>query len=122
MINLTFYWDTWAIFEGDDIFRMIQREDYEAKTWQECCDKCVSCIDWDDSYLIKGYEENVIETNRKLKEISIHENGKEVEAPKEVYEYYYNSLKKSEKTKVNLKKLIQDKLLNQDLLQFWFRL
>ena len=101
MAYITFYWDTWAIFEGNDIFRMIQREDYEAETWQECCDKCISCVDWDYSDLVKGFEENVIETNRKLKEISIHENGEEVEAPNEVYSYYYNSLEKSKKKSVN---------------------
>ena len=40
MIHLTFYWDAWAIFDGDDVFRMIQREDYECETWEECFDEC----------------------------------------------------------------------------------
>ena len=95
MTYLTFYWDTWAIFEEEDIFRLIQREDYEAETWEECCNKCVTCSDWDDSELVKGYEEKVIQTNRHLKEISIFENGEELEAPKEIYDYFHKALNKS---------------------------
>ena len=95
MVHLTFYWDAWAIFD-DDVFRMIQREDYEGETWEECCDECVRYRDWDDSYLVKGYESNVIETNRQLKEITTNENGQEVEALEEVYDYYHNSMKKLE--------------------------
>ena len=89
----TFYWDALAIFV-DDIFRMIQREDYEGETWEECCDECVRYWDWDDSYLVKGYESNVIETNRELKEISTDENGDEVATPQEVYYYYQNAMEK----------------------------
>jgi len=92
--HLTFYWDAWAIFDDDDVFRMIQREDYEGETWEECCDECVRYRDWDDSYLVKGYESNVIETNRELKEISTDENGDEVAAPQEVYDYYQNAMEK----------------------------
>tara|TARA_Y100001970_G_C14237327_1_gene862632 strand:- start:1216 stop:1515 length:300 start_codon:yes stop_codon:yes gene_type:complete len=97
MINITFFWDAWAIFEGGDIFRMIQREDYSAATWQDCCDQCLSSFDWDDSELVKGFEEKVIETKRQLKEISIHENGEEIEAPIEIYEYFKNSIIELEK-------------------------
>ncbi len=104
MVYLTFYWDTWAIFEGDEIFRMLQREDYIGETWQECCDKCSICWDWNDSDLVKGYEEKVIETDRQLKEISIHENGEEIDAPQEIYEYYKNAVGKLEKTNVNSRK------------------
>jgi len=104
MAYLTFYWDTWVIFEGNDIFRMIKREDYEGKTWQECCDKCSTCWDWDDSDLVKGYEEKVLETDRQLKEISIHENGEEIEAPQEIYDYYQKAVSKLEKTEVNSRK------------------
>jgi len=104
MTYLTFYWDTWAIFEGDDIFRMIQREDYEGESWQECCEKCSICWDWDDSDLVKGYEEKVIETDRQLKEISIHENGEEVEASQEIYDYYRLAVKKLEKKKLSQEK------------------
>ena len=104
MTYLTFYWDTWAIFEGDDIFRMIQREDYEGESWQECCEKCSICWDWDDSDLVKGYEEKVIETDRQLKEISIHENGEEVEASQEIYDYYRFAVKKLEKKKLSQEK------------------
>ena len=50
--------------------------------------------DWDDSYLVKGYESNVIETNRELKEISTDENGDEVAVPQEVYDYYLNAMEK----------------------------
>ena len=50
--------------------------------------------DWDDSYLVKGYESNVIETNRELKEISTDGNGDEVAAPQEVYDYYQNAMEK----------------------------
>ena len=94
MANLTFYWDTWAIFDNDDVFRMIKREDYEGESWKDCCDECVKFWDWDDSDLVKGYESNVIETNRQLKEITTDENGQEVEALEEVYDYYHNSMKK----------------------------
>ena len=96
MAHLTFYWDAWVIFEDDDVFRMIQREDYEGETWEECCEECVRYCDWDYSYLVKGCESNVIETNRQLKEITTNENGQEVEALEEVYDYYHNSMKKLE--------------------------
>ena len=86
MANLTFYWDTWAIFDNDDVFRMIKREDYEGESWKDCCDECVKYWDWDDSDLVKGYESNLIETNRQLKEITTDENGQEVEALQEVYD------------------------------------
>ena len=55
---------------------------------------------WDDRYLVKGCESNVIETNRQLKEISTDENGNEVSAPQEVFDYYQNAmvrLKENEK-------------------------
>ena len=94
MAHLSFYCDAWAIFDDDDVFRMIQREDYEGETWEECCDECVRYWDWDDSYLVKGYESNVIETNRELKEISTDENGDEVAVPQEVYDYYLNAMEK----------------------------
>ena len=93
MVHLTFYWDTWAIFD-DDVFRMTQREDYEGETWEECCDQCVRYWDWDDSYLVKDCKSNVIETNRELKEISTDENGDEVAVPQEVYDYYLNAMEK----------------------------
>tara|TARA_B100001250_G_C19617530_1_gene707843 strand:- start:215 stop:556 length:342 start_codon:yes stop_codon:yes gene_type:complete len=113
MAHLTFYWDTWAIFEDNDIFRMLQREDYEGKTWEECCEKCARCWNWDDSDLVKGYEEKIIETDRQLKEISIHENGEEIEAAPEIYEYYQNAVEKFEKTKVtSLEKPVIKKLIN----------
>ena len=111
MAHLTFYWDTWAIIEDEDIFRIIQREDYEGVTWQECCEKCSKCLNWDDSDLVKGYEEKVIETDRQLKEISIHENGKEINAPQEIYEYYHTSVRKVEKTEVHSRKRIETKKL-----------
>ena len=100
MVHLTFYWNTWAIFENEDIFRMIQREDYEGETWRKCCNECAKRWDWDDSYLVKGSQENLLETDRKLKEIVINENGVEVLAPDEVYFYYKNELDKL-KEKVN---------------------
>ena len=31
MAHLTFYWDAWAIFDDDDVFRMIQREDSKVR-------------------------------------------------------------------------------------------
>ena len=97
MAHLTFYLDALEIF-NDDVFRMIQREDYEGEICDECCDECRDeCVrywDWDDSYLVKGYESNVIETNRELKEISTDENGDEVAAPQEVYDYYQNAMEK----------------------------
>lgn len=107
MTHLTFYWDTWVIFEGEDIFRMIQREDYEGASWQECCEKCSICLDWDDSDLVKGYEEKVIETDRQLKEISIHENGEEVEASQEIYDYYNFKINELKKNKVYSRKKTQ---------------
>ena len=94
MAHLTFYWDAWAIFDDDDVFRMIQREDYEGETREEFCDECERYWDWNDSYLVKGYESNVIETNRELKEISTDENGDEVAVPQEVYDYYLNAMEK----------------------------
>ena len=51
MSHLTYYLDALAIF-NDDVFRMIQREDYEGEIWEECCDECVRYWDWDDSYLV----------------------------------------------------------------------
>ena len=94
MVHLTFYWDAWAIIDDHDVFRMIQREDYEGETSEECCDECVRYWDWDDSYLVKGYESNVIETNRQLKEVGTDENGDEVAVPQEVYDYYQNAMEK----------------------------
>ena len=35
MAHLTFYLDALAII-NDDVFRMIQREDYEGEIWEEC--------------------------------------------------------------------------------------
>ena len=96
MVNLTFYWDTWAIFKNDDVFRMMKREDFEGESWKDCCDECLKYSDWDDSDLVKGYESNVVETNRKLKEITTDQNGQEVEVSEEVYNYYHNSMKKLE--------------------------
>ena len=43
---------------------------------------------------MKGYESNVIETNRELKEISTDKNGDEVATPQEVYDYYLNAMEK----------------------------
>ena len=71
---------------------MIQSEDHEGETWEECCDECLRYWDWDDSYLVKGYESNTIETNRQLKEIGTDGNGNEVVAPQEVYDYYQNAM------------------------------
>ena len=34
MVYLTFYLDAWAIFDDDDVFRMIQSGDYEGETWE----------------------------------------------------------------------------------------
>ena len=81
MAYFTFYWNALAIFDDDEVFRMIQREDYEGETSEECCDECVRYWDWDDSYLLKGYESNVIETNRELNETSTDENGDERVSP-----------------------------------------
>ena len=97
MAYFTFYWDALAIFD-DDVSRMIQREDYEGEICDECCDECRDeCVrywDWDDSYLVKGYESNVIDSNRGLNEISTDEYGDEVAAPPEVYAYYQNAMEK----------------------------
>ena len=112
MAHLTFYWDAWAIFDDDDVFRMIQREDYEGATWKECCDECVKFWDWDDSFLVKGYESNVIETNRELKEISADENGDEVAAPHEVYDYYQNEMEKSKEKREQEEREAKGKLIN----------
>jgi hypothetical protein len=73
---------------------MIQSEDHEVETWEECCDECLRYWDWDDSYLVKGYESNTIETNRQLKEIGTDENGNEVAVPQEVYDYYQTAMEK----------------------------
>ena len=97
MINLTFYWDTWAIFNDGEVFRMLKREDYEGETWEKCCDNCALNSNFDDSDLVKGYEDKVLETNRKLKEITIQENGIEVNAVDEVYTYFMNYLVQLEK-------------------------
>ena len=112
MAHLTFYWDAWAIFDDDDVFRMIQREDYEGATWKECCDECANSWDWDDSYLVKGYESNVIETNRQMKEIGISENGDEVAAPQEVYDYYQNEMEKSKEKREQEEREAKGKLIN----------
>ena len=112
MVHLTFYWDAQAIFDDDDVFRMIQREDYEGATWKECCDECVKSWDWDDSYLVKGYESNVIETNRKLKEIGIDENGDEVSAAQEVYDYYQNEMEKLKEKREQEEREAKGKLIN----------
>ena len=112
MTQLTFYWDAWAIFDDDDVFRMIQREDYQGTTWKDCCDECVKSWDWDDSYLVKGYERNVIETNRQLKEIGIYENGDEVAAPKEVYDYYQNEMEKLKEKREQEERESKGKLIN----------
>ena len=112
MVHLTFYWDAWAIFDDDDVFRMIQREDYEGATWKECCDECVKFWDWDDSFLVKGYESNVIETNRKLKEIGTDENGDEVAAPQEVYDYYQNEMEKLKEKREQEEREAKGKLIN----------
>jgi len=94
MTYITFFWDTWAIFGDKKIFRMIQREDYKGKTWQECCDESARCWDWDNSDFIKGFENNVIETNRQLKQIIVKQNGEELEASNEIYVYYKNRVEK----------------------------
>ena len=112
MAHLTFYWDAWAIFDDDDVLRMIQREDYEGATWKECCDECVKSWDWDDSFLVKGYESNVIETNRQLKEIGIDENGDEVATPQEVYDYYQNEMEKSKEKRGQEEREAKGKLIN----------
>tara|TARA_B100001142_G_scaffold204329_1_gene202720 strand:+ start:52 stop:390 length:339 start_codon:yes stop_codon:yes gene_type:complete len=112
MVHLTFYWDAWAIFDDDDVFRMIQREDYEGATWKECCDECVKSWDWDDSSLVKGYESNVIETNRQLKEIGIDENGDEVAATQEVYDYYQNEMEKLKEKREQEEREAKGKLIN----------
>ena len=112
MVHLTFYWDAWAIFDDDDVFRMIQREDYEGATWKECCDECIKSWDWDDSYLVKGYESNVIETNRQLKEIGIDENGDEVAAIQEVYDYYQNEMEKLKEKREQEEREAKGKLIN----------
>ena len=112
MAHLTFYWDAWAIFDDDDVFRMIQREDYKGATWKECCDECVNSWDWDYSYLVKGYESNVIETNRQLKEIGISENGDEVAAPQEVYDYYQNEMDKLKEKRELEEREAKEKLIN----------
>ena len=93
MAHLTFSWDAGVIFD-DDVSRMIQKEDYKGENWEECCDECERFWDWYDSYLVKGYESNVIETNRELKEISTDENGDEVATTQEVYNYYQNAMEK----------------------------
>ena len=76
------------IFDDDAVFSMIQREDYESETWEECCDEFVCHWHCDDGCFVKGYESNTIETNRQLKEIGTDENGNEVASPQEVYDYY----------------------------------
>ena len=53
---------------------MLESEGHEGETWEECCDECERYWDWDDSYLVEGYESNTIETNRQLKEIGTDEN------------------------------------------------
>ena len=58
---------------------MIQWEDYEGETW----DECVRYWDWDDSYLVKGSKSNTIETSRQLKEKGTNENRNEVAVPDE---------------------------------------
>jgi hypothetical protein len=73
---------------------MIQREDYEGETWEECFDECERYWDWDDSYLVKGSKSNTIETNRQLKEIVTNENRNEVGTPQEVYDYYQTAMEK----------------------------
>lgn len=99
MVLLTFYWDAWAIFENNEVFRIIQREDYEADTWQDCCDECLKSLPWDDNDLVKGFENNVIETNRQLREICLYKNGEEIEASQEIYLYYSKNFEKLEKRK-----------------------
>ena len=84
MVYPTFYCDTWAIFDDDGVLRMIQREDLEGETWEECWDECDWYWDWDDSNLVKGYESNAIETNRQMKEIGTDEN--ELAVAQEVYD------------------------------------
>ena len=111
MVHLTFYWDAWAIFD-DDVFRMIQREDYQGETWKECCNECVNSWDWDDSYLVKGYESNVIETNRQLKEIGIAENGDELAAPLEFYDYYQSEMLKLKEKREQEEREAKEKLIN----------
>ena len=91
---------------------MIQREDYEGETWEECCDECVRYWDWDDSYLVKGYENNVIETNRQLKEIGIDENGDEVAATQEVYDYYQNEMEKLKEKREQEEREAKGKMIN----------
>tara|TARA_B100000029_G_C16821194_1_gene684212 strand:- start:111 stop:416 length:306 start_codon:yes stop_codon:yes gene_type:complete len=97
MVFLTFYWDCWAILDNKEIFRMIQREDYRGETWRDCCDECAKLFDWDNSDLVRGFENNITETNRQLNEICINENGEEFEAPPEIYVYYKSSVEKLKK-------------------------
>ena len=73
---------------------MIQREDYEGETWEQCFDECVRSCDWDDSYLVKGSKSYTIETNRQLKEIGTDENRNEVAAHQEVDDYYQTAMEK----------------------------
>jgi len=80
---------------------MIQREDYEGETWEECYDECVRYWDRDDSYLVKGYKSNAIGTNRQLKEIGTDENGNAVATPQEVYDYCQTAMEKLKEKEIS---------------------
>ena len=61
---------------------------------------------------MKGYESNVIEINRELKEISTDENGDEVAAPQEVYDYYQNEMEKLKEKREQEEREAKGKLIN----------
>ena len=72
-------------------------EDYKRETWQECCDDCASCWDWDDGDLLTG-ESDCTETSREFTGIKIwDEEIKDYkDAPQEVYDYYHEAEEREE--------------------------
>ena len=71
MVELRFYWDGWATFEDEDENTSMELvEYYKKETWQECCDDCASCWDWDDGDLVTG-ESDCTETSREFTGIKI---------------------------------------------------
>jgi hypothetical protein len=93
MVKLRFLWDGFSYFEDEsenDDMELV--EDYTGETWQECCDNCASCFDWNDNDLVTG-ESDCIETSREFTGIQIWDEEKKEykEAPQEVYDYYHEA-------------------------------
>ena len=99
MVKLRFHWDGFSYFEDEsENGDMEIVETYTGETWQECCDDCASCWDWDDGDLVTG-ESDCLETSREFQGIYIWDEEKKEykNAPQEVIDYYHEAEEREER-------------------------